>query len=175
MKNKYIKIRNKGFSLLEVVFAFAILEFVMLALIGSFPAIARLNKNAKFMSYANQYAQEKMEEIIAGQYVISPGKIPYNFNDDNCVTYAKNTWGQYDELPDPEMSGETNPPKIFKRIWWAEDIEVLGGKDTGNSALQMVNVRVLWQEGTRQRSLDLNCQCLLIYRERSKDETKPKN
>ncbi len=87
---RFINTRSKnGFSILEVVFAFALLELVMLALIGAFPTVARLNKNAKFLSYANQYAQEKMEEIISRQYVIVPGKLPSNFSSDNAVEYAK--------------------------------------------------------------------------------------
>lgn len=168
---RFIRSKSKnGFSILEVVFAFALLELVMLALIGAFPAVARLNKNAKFLSYANQYAQEKMEEIISQQYVLSPGKLPGNFSSDKAVEYAKGTWSQYDELPSPEQAGETGAPTMFTRIWWAEDISSVSHIKTGNSVLQSVTVRVLWKEGTREKSVDLVCQCVLIYRESALSE-----
>ena len=163
---RFTNIKNKsGFSILEVVFAFALLEVVMLALIGAFPAVARLNKNAKFLSYANQYAQEKMEDIISQQYVVSPGNLPGNFSSDNAIDYAKNSWSQYDELPVPEQVGETGAPTMFTRIWWAEDISSAVHLKFGNSVLQLVTVRVIWEEGTKKKSVDLVCQCVLVYRE----------
>ncbi len=64
MKFKY----SRGFSILEVVFAFAMLELVLLAIIGSFPAITRLNKNAWNQSVAVQLAQQKIEELMTGEF-----------------------------------------------------------------------------------------------------------
>lgn len=160
---RFIKARiNKGFSLLEVVFAFALLEVVMLALIGAYPAVARLNKNAKFLSYANQYAQEKMEEIISRKYVISPGVIPADFSSDNALEYAKKTWNQYDELPVPDLTGEAGAPANFTRIWWAENISSTTPLQPGGSVLQKITVRLIWKEGIRDKSVDLVYLCVLV-------------
>jgi len=186
---RQLKKRGKtGFSLLEVVFAFALLELVMLALIGAFPAIANLNKNARFQSYANQYAMEKMEQIISQQYVINPGNMPANLdpndNADNekLLDYAKKFWSQYEELPVPESINESGTDKTFTRIWWAENITYSSPLKRGSSVLQKVTVRVMWTEGSgdnkRERSIDLVCQCVLAYSESvkftgsGKDETK---
>ncbi len=61
---------------------------------------------------------------------------------------------------------------MFTRIWWAEDVSSGSFPGTGNSVLQLVTVRVIWTEGSKQKSIDLVSQCVLIYRESAKSEKK---
>jgi len=135
---------RKGFSLLEIVFAFAILELALLAIIGAFPAITRLNKRAWNQSVATQLAQEKMEEILAGNRAIWSTEDLSSLSEDQLKTQTKSR-GQQDDPSDlPSCT----------RMWWGE-------KDpSGGSHIQVIRVKVFWKEGKMQKSVTL---CSLFY------------
>lgn len=127
---------KKGFALIEVVFAFAILEMAILAIISAFPVITRMNKKAWNKSVAVQLAQEKMEEILAGNHAIwSTGTIG-SLEDDQLITQAK-LQGQYD-----------NPTALSDctRIWWGEQ------DPKGDTSIQVIYVKVFWMDGRERRS-----------------------
>lgn len=134
--------RKKGFALIEVVFAFAILELAILAIIGAFPFITRMNKRAWNSTIATQLAQEKMEEIIAQKrFIWSTGTVG-GLNDEQLITQAQ-LQGQKD-----------NPFELSEgvRIWWGEQ------DPEGDSNIQVVRVKVFWTEGGKTHSITLMCQ-----------------
>ncbi len=127
---------------MEVVFAFAILELAILALIGVFPAITRLNKQAWNQSVATQLAQEKMEEILAGdRYLDWSIGVVGDLTDDELKTQTLSE-GQQD-----------NPANLSEctRMWWGEQPP----DPPTPQDLQVIHVRVLWQEGSLQKSVTL--------------------
>lgn len=135
---------QKGFSLLEVVFAFAILELALLAIIGAFPAITRLNKQAWNQSVATQLAQEKMEEILAGNRAIWSTGVVGDLTDEQLKTQTQSQ----NQLDNPtDLSSCT-------RMWWGEQ------DPSGSSDIQVIRIRILWQEGKMQKSVTL---CSLFY------------
>jgi len=144
-------VRKRGFSLLEVVFAFAILELALLAIIGAFPAISRLNRNAWNVSVATQLAQAKMEEITTGQFPLQPRSAVGNLTDSQLTTMTS-TYAQQD-----------NPQELPEctRIWWGEDLEYYtlkegkAPKPTIGYVLQSVKIKVYWRQNNQQRSITL--------------------
>lgn len=135
---------NIGFVLLEVVFAFAVLELALLAIISAFPAITKLNKNAWYVSIATQLAQEKMEEILSGNRFIWSTDSVGNLTDDQLIAQAT-------------INGQKDNPTSLPgctRIWWGE-------RDPAGSAdIQLVRVKVFWMENKKRRSVIL---CTLYY------------
>jgi len=132
MCEKKSKIK-KGFSILEVVFAFAILELGLLAIIGSFPSITKMNKEAWKVSIATQSAQQKIEEVLQGRYDLYK------------TTYTA-IWPAKDYPRDIDGS---------VRSWWFEpDPEDKDGL-VANNDIWIVKVKVEWPEGFRKRSVML--------------------
>lgn len=60
--------KQQGFSLLEVMVAFAILTTAFISLAGVFPAALSINKGAENISVASFIAQDKIEEINSTDY-----------------------------------------------------------------------------------------------------------
>ena len=63
--------REKGMSLIEILFSIAILSVGVLAVMGLFPAIFRLNSSSRLTISALFLAQEKMDEILSTDAIIS--------------------------------------------------------------------------------------------------------
>lgn len=59
-----LPITNKGFTLLELILALAILSFGLIAIIGSFTAGLRASKLIQDEITAQSLAQQKMEELL---------------------------------------------------------------------------------------------------------------
>jgi prepilin-type N-terminal cleavage/methylation domain-containing protein len=57
---------NKGLSLVEVLFALAIMATVIASIMSLFPAILKLNDSGWDQIQMNYLAQQKMDQIIAG-------------------------------------------------------------------------------------------------------------
>lgn len=64
---KSIKNLN-GFSLIEALIATAILALTLVALVGVFPFVLRINKLAEQTTMASNYAKSKLEEILVKPY-----------------------------------------------------------------------------------------------------------
>ena len=60
--------KKTGFSLVEVMVAFAILAGAFMALSSSFPFGSAINKGAENISIASYLAQEKIEDLISSGY-----------------------------------------------------------------------------------------------------------
>ncbi|MCE1247323.1 MAG: type II secretion system GspH family protein [Firmicutes bacterium] len=171
MKNE----KNKGFALLEVVFAFAILELALLAIISAFPSLTKLNRSAWQVSVAAQLAQEKMEEIKSDNHFLwEPSGIT---EDKDMVTAAAQQSPPARDNFNPDMGdkywictcGTENNASVVKctkcnkdmpamltnlpdctRVWWGE-------KDPGgNSNLQIIKVKIMWTDGKIKRSKTLS-------------------
>ncbi len=110
-----INIKRSGFSLLEVVFAFAILELGLLALIGTFPAIMSMNRNAWQMTVATQLATEKMEEILSKGYFITATKDAPAWDEPKSLSNCVRFWWAED---DP--NGDPNVRLIKVKVQWNE-------------------------------------------------------
>lgn len=68
---------QRGFSLIEVLAAVAILALVALPLLGMFTAAMQAGHAAQLQSIAILHAQEVMEETIAGTVSPLSGTIPF--------------------------------------------------------------------------------------------------
>ncbi|MHC9543999.1 MAG: prepilin-type N-terminal cleavage/methylation domain-containing protein [Vulcanimicrobiota bacterium] len=65
------KVKNKGFSLIEVLIAMLIFTVGVLAIIGLFPTIGRLNKGSELSNQALMLAQARMDQITTNNALIS--------------------------------------------------------------------------------------------------------
>jgi type II secretory pathway pseudopilin PulG len=179
-------IRNNGFALLEVVFAFAILELALLAIISAFPSLTKLNKNAWQLSVATQLAQEKMEEIKSGNrflwepddtsdlkslYEASKNCKPSPSEDNLNVKFDKGymNWvcscGENNEIKlalTPNVSDckcsrcNSNIPEMLTKLPDCTRVW-WGEKDPGGSSdLQVIKVKVIWTEGKMTKSITLS-------------------
>lgn len=100
---------------MEVVFAFAILELALLALIGTFPGILKMNKDAWYMTVATQLAQQKMEEILAKNYFITAtSEAPAKDNPSKLSGCVRSWWVESD--PD----GSSNIRLVKVKVEWKE-------------------------------------------------------
>ncbi|MFH0803448.1 MAG: hypothetical protein V2A78_13830 [bacterium] len=78
---RYIKIMRPGLSLIELLFAMAILSSSILVLIGIFPTIFSEIRQGKNILLGTQIAQMKMEEALSQGFdavASSSGNIPKN-------------------------------------------------------------------------------------------------
>lgn len=60
--------RQRGFSLVEVVVATAVLAIGLITLIGLLPFAIKANKKAESQSLASTYARTKLEQLLASPY-----------------------------------------------------------------------------------------------------------
>lgn len=66
--SKLINRVTQGFSSIEALIATAILAVSLIAIIGLFPFILRLNKQAEYYSLASALARAKIEQLIVTPY-----------------------------------------------------------------------------------------------------------
>lgn len=163
---KYLssKPRPAGFSLIEILIAMLILSIAIIALADLFLWAIRKNGQSSQMSKANQYAQEKLEELFATDF----GTLSVNNNTDCAFDWGlgsdvsisvANCW-QSGADPCPargtdvvstitgynRQGGVTAPTRqIFDRCWW-----VLPGPQNTTAQEQSRILRVM----VRPRGVD---------------------
>ena len=78
--------RQKGMSLIEILLAFGLLAVGVLAVVGLFPQMVKLNSNSWANSQMMLIAQEKMDELLANNNYIgtsyvtdTTGKVPNGY------------------------------------------------------------------------------------------------
>jgi len=119
---------KKGLSLIEVLIALGVLAVGILAIIGIFPSIFRLNANSWNTTEVMLLAQEKMDEILANNQYIS-------------------TSPQEDYPSQIPRDSQGNPTGYRK--WWGE------ADPGGNTNIQIIKVEVVWIESGRVKRYNL--------------------
>lgn len=119
---------RKGFNLIEVIIATAILLIGVTVTFSIVPNIYKLNQKAWNMSTAAFLAQEVLDDLTEKNSFIS------NLDPDNI----------------PQNSTQTDKPTELQgceRVWWGET------DPFGNTNVQLINVRVSWMEKNIKRSV----------------------
>ncbi len=107
-----IRSHSAGFTLLEVLLAFAILSAGILAVMSMFPAALHLNQSAWSTTTATFLAKEKMDEILSNHSFISTTmEVAYT---DHLPSCSLRWWGS----PDP--GGNTNLQQVNVEVIWLE-------------------------------------------------------
>lgn len=120
--------KRKGFNLIEVIVATAILLIGVTVTFSIVPNIYRLNQKAWNMSTAAFLAQEVLDDLTEKNSFIA------TINPDNP----------------PQNSTQVDKPSELQgceRVWWGE------ADPFGNSNIQVINVRVSWTEKNVKRSV----------------------
>ena len=120
--------KKKGFNLIEVIVATAILLIGVTVTFSIVPNIYRLNQKAWNMSTAAFLAQEVLDDLTEKNSFIS------NINPDNP----------------PQNSTQVDKPTELQnceRVWWGET------DPFGNTNVQVINVRVTWTEKDVKRQV----------------------
>jgi len=102
----------KGFSILEVMLAMALLSMGILAILGVFPMAQKLNRQAWVRTTAYILAQQKMDQILGDNQFIS-----VDANSDNCDAIPqgyRRWWGE----PDP--GGNPRLQLIHVEVAWVD-------------------------------------------------------
>lgn len=117
---------HHGFSLIEVMVAFAILSTAIIALSASFPFGSSINKGAENASIASFLAQEKIENIISSGYNnIAVGVLEEKHrlaSDANnyLYYYQREAAANYVDGNLTASSSETGLKKIFTAVYYQE-------------------------------------------------------
>ena len=115
----------KGFSLIEVMVATAILAVGMVAVISIFPLALRANKSAEQASLASVYARAKMEEVLVSPYdEILTGTLETRAKvstDPNDVAYIleREAIVSYIDTDLNESQSDTGLKKITVTVYWS--------------------------------------------------------
>jgi len=119
-------LRSKGFTLLEVMVAVAILGMVLVSLIG--------------------LQNRGMEDVMLADHITTATLLAKRRMNENLVTAGTRTIFQ------KEDEGEF-PEEEFKEYTWKESISQLQPME--NVKITEVRVAVLWKEGERQEMVEL--------------------
>lgn len=103
----------KGFSLIEVMIAFLVFSIGILAILGIFPTIARINHSTVATNQALLLAQEKIDEIFAARSFIST--VPASDNPKALTGGYRRWWGEADP------GGNVNLQQIRVQCVWVEN------------------------------------------------------
>lgn len=104
--------RKKGMSLIEILFSLAILSVGVLAVMGLFPAIFRLNSSSRLSVSALFLAQEKMDEIISTAKIIS--------TTEEAEDMPQLPQGQRFRVGSADPNGNPDIQMITVRVTWRE-------------------------------------------------------
>jgi len=120
--------KRRGFSIVEMVLAGAILLIGVTVTFSILPNIYRLNQKSWNMTKAVFYAQDKLDELTEAATLVDTSPQTDDVNDPNYV-----------------------PPGLENgvRTWWGQP------DPYGNSLIQLVTVRVAWTEGKTNRQIEV--------------------
>ncbi|MFH0801526.1 MAG: prepilin-type N-terminal cleavage/methylation domain-containing protein [bacterium] len=104
--------RKKGMSMIEILFAIAILSVGVLAVMGLFPAIFKLNTSSSLTVSALFLAQEKMDEILATGKSISTTEV--------AEEMPQLPQGQRFRVGSDDPNGDPDIQMITVRVTWRE-------------------------------------------------------
>lgn len=128
----------RGFTLIETILAIALLGIASMGLWAAFYTTVRSSGASEMMVTASFLARQQLEKVIADKKF-------QNLHYD----YIKNANYPNGQLPPPysafsRMTGirEVNPDDLIT--------------DSNNSGYKRVEVMVLWNDGTQQRSVNLS-------------------
>ncbi len=125
MRKRADSLGNRGFTLIEVVVAMAILGVGLVVMIELFSGGLRLERTSEEFSQAVNYARMKMEEISL-QEKIEKGRQSGQF--DKFFRW-ETEWRRIDVLPLEKVQGLTLPIELFQ-----------------------LRVNVFWKSGSKERS-----------------------
>lgn len=125
MRKQTDSLRDRGFTLIEVVVAMAILGVGLVVIIELFSGGLRLEKTSEEFSQAVNYARMKMEEISL-QEKIEEGTQSGQF--DKFFRW-ETEWKRIDVLPPEKVQAFTLPIELFQ-----------------------LRVNVFWKSGSKERS-----------------------
>jgi prepilin-type N-terminal cleavage/methylation domain-containing protein len=118
----------RGFSLIEIMVAFAILSVSFLAIMASFPFGVSINKEAENNTIAANLAQKKIEEVISSEYVnIAVGEIESKHRlasstADYLYNYQRETTANYLDSNLTATTTDTGLKKISTTVYYTNSI-----------------------------------------------------
>lgn len=128
MFKKYKKIKNNGFSLIELIVALSITTVVFFSLINSFPFGLKITKSSETSTVASFLAQEKIEQFFAIGYNnlnsgMAESKQRLSSDPDNYLYHYFRDVSIEDVNEDLEFSAsETGIKKINVNIYFQDSI-----------------------------------------------------
>ena len=117
-----------GFSLIEIMVAFAILSVSFLAIMTSFPFGVSINKEAENNTIAANLAQKKIEEVISLEYAnIAVGEIESKHRlasgaSDYLYNYQRETTANYLDSNLTSTTTDTGLKKISTTVYYTNSI-----------------------------------------------------
>lgn len=123
---RYIR-KNNGFSMAEVIIALTILTIGILAIVGVFPSLFKLNSNSWNLVTATTLCQEKLDQIMQnGQFIrgVDSQSIEHYTTDYPSSLPGSGGYRRY--IGDPDCPDPNNPPsgmsfqKIYVEVRWVE-------------------------------------------------------
>ena len=124
---KYVRRNSRGLTLVEVLMSLGILSVGILAVVGVFPGVFKMNRDSWVTTRIMLTAQDKMDQILADNKFIDT---------DASVDY-----------PDIIPRDEKGDPMGYRK-WW-------GDSYAAGDNMQNVRVEVVWIEGGRTKRFNL--------------------
>lgn len=124
---KYVRGNSRGLTLVEVLMSLGILSVGILAVVGVFPGVFKMNRDSWVSTQIMLAAQDKMDQILADNKFIDT---------DAAVDYP-------DIIP-----RDSNGDPMGYRKWW-------GDSYASGDNMQNVRVEVVWIEGGRTKRYNL--------------------
>ena len=143
----------RGFSLLEVLIAVAILSFGLLALTSLQASLVRNSSEAKQRSTALSLAKDRIEELRAfdsmgDYYAMTDSGTPQNVSVGDFAFTVSTAVERYGFNKDPDNDGDEDDA-VFKKID-SDTNEEAGGNFVGENEFKRVAVTVGWTDATGQ-------------------------
>jgi prepilin-type N-terminal cleavage/methylation domain-containing protein len=138
VKHKTKKKRNRGFTLVEVLVAAAILSLVVTPILSSFVAIARINAKSRRRLSATTIANGVMESVKGFELAQIAKECNYPEDGFNIIPGGYTTTDNVTEL----QYGSKTTPATSKSVEKKTKGYVFNGQASGNYAFRFLNVQM---------------------------------
>ena len=140
---------SKGFTVIEVLIALAILSVGILALVSMMIQVVKANAFSDKMTEAAALVQDKMEELRRLQY--TDDQLTNRGDNNDVSTDAQGTLALFtspdhsDAEPDGDPTPSVTLSPTLQRVWNVADDTLADGTINANAKMKTVTVIVGWQ------------------------------
>ena len=140
---------SKGFTVIEVLIALAILSVGILALVSMMIQVVKANAFSDKMTEAAALVQDKMEELRRLQY--TDDQLTNRGDNNDVSTDAQGTPALFtspdhsDAEPDGDPTPSVTLSPTLQRVWNVADDTLADGTINANAKMKTVTVIVGWQ------------------------------